>query len=317
MKKAIITLGLAVVAYAGFGQQDAQFTQYNHNKLTYNPGYAGMNGSICAVILYRSQWMSFPGQPKTGLINIDAPVFQNNALHGGAGLTVISDALGNDNSLFARACYSYHLPIGAVGKLGIGIEAGMIQKSLKYNWIPPDGVNTITTDLSIPDAGTSAITYDLNFGLYYNTQKLFVGLSASHLPQQELKKPQQFDFQNARHYFILAGYTFDISSSLQLMPSVKVKSDAKSTIFDVDANLIWNNMIWAGAGYRMTDALAFMAGFMQNKDKYSWKIGISYDLTLSELKNYSSNTPEVMLGYCFKLVKKVKTQSHINPRFLK
>jgi type IX secretion system PorP/SprF family membrane protein len=317
MKKAIFTLGLAATAYVGFGQQDAQFTQYTHNKLTYNPGYAGMNGSICAVILYRSQWMQFPGAPVTGLLNIDAPVFQNSALHGGAGLTVITDNLGNDKSLFARACYSYHLPIGAVGKLGIGLEAGMIQKSLAYNWIPPDGVNTITTDLSIPDSKQAAITYDLNFGLYYNTQKLFVGLSASHLPQQELKKPSQFDFQNARHYFIIAGYTFDLSSSLQLMPSVKVKSDAKSTIFDLGANVIWNNMIWGGAAYRMTDAVAFMAGFMQNKAKYSWKIGISYDVTLSELKNYSSNTPEVMLGYCFKIEKKQKTQSHINPRFLK
>ena len=317
MKKTVLTLGLAASALVVFGQQDAQFTQYTHNKLTYNPGYAGMNGSICAVILYRSQWMQFPGAPQTGLLNIDAPVFQNSALHGGAGLTVINDVLGNDHSLFARACYAYHLPIGAVGKLGIGLEAGMIQKSLKFNWIPPDGTNTITTDFSIPDAGTSAITYDLNFGLYYNTQKLYVGLSASHLPQQELKKTQQFDFQNARHYFLIAGYTFDISSSLQLMPSVKVKSDAKSTIFDLGANVVWNNMVWGGVAYRMTDAVAAMAGFMQNKDKYSWKIGVSYDITLSELKDYSSNTPEVMLGYCFKIIPKVKTQSHINPRFLK
>ena len=139
MKKAITTLGLAVTAFIGFGQQDQQFTQYTQNKLTYNPGYAGMNGSICAVLLYRSQWMSFPGAPKTGLINVDAPVFQNSALHGGAGLTVITDQLGNDKSLFARAAYSYHLPIGAVGKLGIGIDAGMIQKSLANNWVPPDG----------------------------------------------------------------------------------------------------------------------------------------------------------------------------------
>jgi len=146
---------------------------------------------------------------------------------------------------------------------------------------------------------------------------LYVGLSASHLPEQQLKKANQFDFQNARHYFLIAGYTFDLSSSLQLMPSVKVKSDAKSTIFDVGANVLWNNMVWGGAAYRMTDAVAVMAGFMKGNDKYSWKIGVSYDITLSELKNYSSNTPEVMLGYCFKIAKKQKIQSHINPRFLK
>ena len=317
MKKAIFTLALSSMFLAAFGQQDAQFTQYTHNKLTYNPGYAGMNGSICAVLLYRTQWMQFPGAPKTGLLNIDAPVFQNSALHGGAGLTIINDQLGNDHSLFARACYAYHLPIGAVGKLGIGLEAGMIQKSLIYNWIPPDGTNTITTDNSIPDSKQAATTYDLNFGLYYMTQKLYVGVSGSHLPEQSLKKANQFDFQAARHYFLIAGYTFDMGTSLQLMPSVKVKSDAKSTIFDLGANVLWNNMVWAGAAYRMTDAVNVMAGFMQTKAKYSWKIGVSYDITLSELKNYSSNTVEVMIGYCFKLTQKTKTQSHINPRFLK
>ena len=317
MKKAIVTLSLAAATMVAFGQQDVQMTQYTHNKLTYNPGYAGMNGSICAVLMYRSQWMKFVGAPVTGLINIDAPVFTNSPLHGGAGLTVITDNLGNDKSLFARAAYSYHLPVGAVGKLGIGLDAGIIQKSFAFNWIPPDGTNTIGPDLAIPDAGTSALTYDVNFGLYYNTQKLYVGLSASHLPQQELIKTGQFDFQNARHYFIIAGYSFNLGPSIQLMPSIKVKSDAKSTIFDLGANVLWNNMVWGGAAYRMTDAVAAMVGFMKATDKYSWKIGISYDITLSELKDYSSNTPEVMIGYCFKISHPVKKQSHINPRFLK
>lgn len=317
MKKAIVTLSLAATAIVAFGQQDVQMTQYTQNKLTYNPGFAGMNGSICAVIMYRSQWMKFEGAPVTGLINVDAPVFTNSVLHGGAGLTVISDKLGNDNSLFARAAYAYHLPVGAIGKLGIGIDAGIIQKSLKFDWIPPDGTSTITQDLAIPDKATSALTYDVNFGLYYNTQKLYVGLSASHLPQQELVKTGQFDFQNARHYFIIAGYAFNLGPSLQLMPSVKVKSDAKSTIFDLGANVLWNNMVWAGASYRMTDAVAAQVGFMKSTAKQSWKIGISYDITLSELKDYSSNTPEVMIGYCFKISPVVKKQSHINPRFLK
>ena len=65
------------------------------------------------------------------------------------------------------------------------------------------------------------------------------------------------------------------------------------TIFDLGANVLWNNMVWAGAAYRMTDAVAFMAGFMKSGATSSWKIGISYDVTLSELKNYSSNTPEL------------------------
>ncbi|MEW6468597.1 MAG: type IX secretion system membrane protein PorP/SprF [Bacteroidota bacterium] len=317
MKKTLTSLVLAVSAVVAYGQQDPQFSQYIHNKLSYNPGYAGTNQAICAVAMYRQQWVSFPGAPKTILFGLDAPVLVNSPLHGGAGLTIISDALGNDKSLFARGSYAYHQPIGA-GILGIGIEVGMIQKALSFNWIPPDGASTVGPDASIPDAAAKAITYDLGFGLYYTTPKLYVGLSSSHLPEQTLKQTtNQLDFKNARHYYVLAGYDFDINSSLKLMPSVLVKSDAKSTIFDVNCNVMWNNMVWLGANYRMTDAIVAQLGFQKVSEKMAWKVGYSYDITMSDLKNHSNNTHEVVLGYCIKLVKKVKRQSHINPRFLK
>ena len=123
------------------------------------------------VAMYRQQWVSFPGAPQTILFGFDAPVLVESPLHGGAGLTVVSDALGNDKSLFARGAYAWHKPIGA-GILGIGIEVGMIQKSLAFNWTPPDGQSSINPDPSIPDATAKAITYDLGFGLYYTTPKL-------------------------------------------------------------------------------------------------------------------------------------------------
>ena len=116
---------------------------------------------------------------------------------------------------------------------------------------------------------------------------------------------------------MLAGYDFDINSTFKLMPSVLVKSDAKSTIFDVNCNVMWNNMVWLGANYRMTDAIVAQVGFQKANEKMVWKVGYSYDITMSDLKNHSNNTHEIVLGYCFKIVKKVKKQSHINPRFLK
>ena len=317
MKKVITTLVLVASAVMINAQQDAQFSQYIHNKLSYNPGYAGTNQAICAVAMYRQQWVSFPGAPTTILFGMDAPVLVETPIHGGAGLTVVSDALGNDKSLFARGSYAYHQPIGA-GILGIGIEVGMIQKSLDFYWTPPDGSTSIGPDPSIPDAAAKALTYDLGFGVYYTTPKLYVGLSSSHLPEQLLANATtQLDFKNARHYYVLAGYTFDINSSFKLMPSVLVKSDAKSTIFDVNCNVMWNNMVWLGANYRMTDAIVAQVGFQKANDKMAWKVGYSYDITMSDLKNHSNNTHEIVLGYCFKIVKKVKKQSHINPRFLK
>lgn len=319
MKKIKITLLLAAFGIASFAQQDQQFTQFMHNKLTYNPGFAGTNKMICATAIGRKQWMGFDGAPQTIALNIDAPVMYNSPMHGGLGLTVMNDQLGNDRSNFARLAYSYHLPLqGGVGLLGIGIEAGMMQKTLVYNWLPPDGTATITSDNSIPDSKQSATTYDLNFGAYYTTPTMYIGVSASHLPGQTLKKANQFEFKNARHYFLIAGYNWVINSDFTLTPNIKVKSDAVSTIFDAGVNLMWQDMVWIGAAYRMTDAVAVMLGYKNTSSKGNvFKIGLAYDITLSELKNYSNNTPEIMIGYCYKIDIEKKPQSHINPRFLK
>ncbi|MCC7301253.1 MAG: PorP/SprF family type IX secretion system membrane protein [Bacteroidia bacterium] len=313
MKKIIILLSFSVLASLGFSQQDQQFSQFMHNKLSFNPGYAGTNGALCAVAMYRMQWMGFDGAPKSLLFSLDAP---SRALHGGLGLTVIQDQLGNDKSLFARGAYSFHQPIGSVGVLGIGIGVGMIQKTLIYNWLPPDGQSSIQPDASIPDAKESSITYDLDFGLYYTTPKLYVGLASTHLPEQDVTK-NQMNFGVARHYFVLAGYTFDITGDIQLIPNVLVKSDAKSTIFDLNVTGMYQKMVWLGASYRMTDAIAAMLGYQKEMGKSAFKAGVAYDFTTSDIKNHSNGTPEIVVGYCYKMVPKQKTQSHINPRFLK
>ena len=54
----------------------------------------------------------------------------------------------------------------------------------------------------------------------------------------------------------------------------------------------------------------------QFPNKVDAKIGYSYDVTTSRLKNYSSGTHEIMLNYCMLLVKKPDLQIYKNVRFL-
>jgi type IX secretion system PorP/SprF family membrane protein len=313
MKKIIGVICSAICVINGYAQQDPQFSQNPFIKLPVNPGYAGTNGAICATAVYRTQWVGFPGAPKTILFSADAPI---PVIHGGAGLTVINDQLGNFNFIFAHGAYSFHKTIGQTGLLGIGLEAGILQLSVKHNWLAPDGTDG-KTDLAIPNNQIAKMTYDLGFGAYYRTEQLYVGLSSSHLPQQRLKD-KEFNYQAARHYYVMAGYDFFLSSTLKLRPSVFVKSDAAVTIFDASINILWSDMIWLGASYRLQDAIVPLAGFAWSPNKMSTlKIGYSYDFGISGLKSYHNNTHEILLNYCIKFVPKPKTQSHVNPRFLR
>ena len=317
MKKILTIIALSLTGVGAFAQQDAQFSMNMFNKLAVNPGYTGTNMALCATILYRTQWTSFPGQPKTALLSVD----YGRILGGGLGITVDQDALGFDKTLKAKLSYAYHLHLGPTGILGIGLDAGMIQKSLSGNFIAPDGTTSATggTDQAIPWSGSSAITYDVGFGLYYTTKKLYVGLSSLHLPEQSLSASggaaalaYNFQYTVARHYYVMAGYNFDIGPNFFLTPSVLTKSDASSTQLDINLLGEYKSLVFVGASYRLTDAVVAIVGL-----KYKgFKLGYSFDVTMSNIKTYSHGTHEIMLGYCHKFVTEPKPTSHMNVRFL-
>ncbi len=320
MKKTLTIIALSITGFASFAQQDAQYSMNMFNRLAINPGYAGTNQALCATLLYRQQWSNFTGAPKTGLLSVD----YGKILGGGIGITVDQDQLGFEKNLKAKLAYSYHLNLGGAGILGIGLDAGMIQKSYSGNFIAPDGTTTNTgggTDGSIPWSGASTTTYDLGFGLYYKStdDKLYVGLSSLHLPEQKMSASGvsstnlwDYSYTVARHYYVMAGYRFQIGSSFDLTPSILTKSDASSTQLDINLLAKWQKMIFIGASYRLSDAIVGIVGI----EYHGFKFGYSYDMTTSNIKTYSNGTHEIMLGYCHKFVKPDKRQSHQNVRFL-
>ncbi len=318
MKKTITTVVLFITGLVSFAQQDAQFSMNMFNRLAVNPAYAGMNKALCGTLFYRQQWTAFPGAPKTGLLSVDF----GEVLFGGVGLTVDQDQLGFDKTLKAKLAYSFHLPVGP-GTLGIGLDAGMIQKQIKGDFIAPDGTTTTGgggTDQAIPWTGTSATTYDVGFGLYYTTNRLYVGLSSLHLPEQTLSKKASaydFNYKVARHYYIMAGYTFQLGQQFDLTPSILAKSDASATQLDLNLIAKWNKMIFAGLSYRISDAMVAIVGLERSfTPKVTAKFGYAYDITTSTIKNHSSGSHEIMLGFCYKIKAEAKQTSHMNVRFL-
>ena len=312
MKKIITSASLFVFSVVAFAQQDAQFTQNFMNRLAVNPGYAGINGSICAFTLYRTQWVGFDGQPQTGLLSLDAPIGAKKNM--GLGLTIQTDKLGYMNNFYGKLAYSYHLPLGP-GKLGLGLEAGAINNSINGAWLAPDGTDG-ATDSNIPTSGTNkaGTTYDVGFGAYYDIpDKLYVGIASSHLPAN----PNGAYYDLARHYYITAGYDYAIGTSLVLKPSVFVKTDAASTAVDINLVAMYNSLVWAGVSYRLKDAIAPMIGVQYKVGPGTLRFGYSYDVTTSAIKTYSSGSHEIMLGYCFNVTPKPKVITKFyNVRFL-
>lgn len=325
MRKTLTTIAFALTISGAFAQQDAQFSMNMFNKQVINPGYIGTNNALCATALYRQQWVSFPGAPKTALVSLDAripPIF------GGVGLTFCSDQLGVEKNTIIKLGYSFHLPLGP-GVLGIGIDAGVLQKKIAGTWISTD---PYTQDAAIPDLTAKDGSFNLGFGLYYTTPVgLYFGISSTNLPQGSLSASSSsttqsgapvadaFKYVMARHYYVMAGAPINASANLKIIPSVLVKSDASSTQLDVNclaefAPSAGPLAIFGGVSYRLTDAIVAIIGVKGGSDKIGWRVGYSYDVTTSAIKNYSNNTHEILLNFCYKPFKPKLPMSHDNVR---
>lgn len=328
MKKLFVKIAFAVAGFTGVAvaQQDPQFTQFMYNKLIYNPGYAGTTGALCGVLQYRKQWLSFDGAPTTFALAADMRL---KAMPIGVGLTVMSDKIGPMNTTFARIAGSYNLTKIGSGTLGIGIDAGILQKSISSQWVVPE---PLKDDKRIPGSGgTNAsgdplwqngdlnkVTYDLGFGVFYNIPgKAYVGLSSTHLPSQSVKEGD-LGYKVKAHYYLMAGYTFQLNKWSKITPNVLYKNDLAASALDANLTFMWSDMVWIGGTYRMNDAAALLAGYQGKalpNNALGYKIGVSYDFTTPKLKTYSKGTLELILGVCFTPAVK-KPTTYRTDRFL-
>lgn len=304
MKKLFTKVAIMIAGFTGVAvaQQDPQFTQWMYNKQIYNPGYAGTSGGYCGVLQFRKQWASFDGAPTS--INFAGDMkLQNIPL--GVGLTFINDKIGPMSTNFVRAAAAYVIPVGPPGgNLGIGLDVGILQKSINASWIVPEPGKI---DPSIPGAydiysndGLNKTTYDLGFGAYYQIPNTFyVGLSSTHLPAQSVGNAT-IKYDLSRHYYFMTGYTIKPNPRHWFTPNIKYKSDLAAGALDVNLTYMYDQMIWAGATARMNDAAAIMAGYQTRlQGTTTIRGGVSYDFVLSKLKGHTSGSFELFLGACF------------------
>ena len=314
MKKIVTAfLFLVLVIRPTFSQQDPLSSQYMFNTLAFNPGVAGTSGMICATVLNRQQWVGFTGAPSTTVFNISAPVSPF-GIRSGVGLVVESDNIGFDKDINISAAYSYLMDFGT-GKLGIGINLGMLNKSIDPTWVIPNGDahTPVSGDPLIPESKESFVAFDAGFGLYYNTDKYYIAASVTHITQPKIKFSKGTPYVS-RHYYVTAGYSLQLPDpSLELLPSVFAFSDGKEVQFAITSLMRYNKKVWGGVSYRAGDALIGIVGLELFN---GIRLGYSYDFTISDIRKNSSGSHEFMINYCFDLSLGKSPMKYKSIRFL-
>ena len=287
-------------------QQDPQFSLNMFNIYSVNPAFSGSYDQFNALAIHRSQWVGFgDGAPVTQHVSVEAPVY---FLHGGAGVSLLNDKIGNEYTRGVNLSYAYQTKLSKKSELGVGLSIGFMDVGFEGEWVTPSN-NSGTDDPSVPATGENDIVPDLGLGLYYRMKELYIGYSVTHLNQATAVygNNNDTDFEFKRHHYFTMGWMHEVSSELVMRPSMFVKTDQVSTQIDFNINLMYADHLWGGVTYRLDDAVVLIAGYNINENL---KFGYAYDITTSDLKSESSGSHEILLRYSFKMRPPGKMPTH-------
>lgn len=299
-------------------QQDYQMSMQFLNYSAINPGALGAERNLCGTLMGRTQWVGFDGHPQTFVLGVHSFFPQ---IWGGVGLNLFYDKLGLESSISAKIGYAFRYQLGP-GNIGIGFYVGILNKSLKNDWIAKDPV---AQDVLIPDVSVSKSAMDFDVGIHYTMEKIFLGISATHLTTPKLSKdlsssnmvPDIFQYNMARHYYFFGGYLFDFAEmALKLIPSILIKTDGVITQGDVNVRGIFKETFWGGISFRFQDAIIAMLGISYPVWKGNLLAGYSYDFNISRLRKYNSGSHEIGVKYCLPILKGPEVGKHKTVRYL-
>jgi len=343
MKKYLIIALTILTANISLVAQDIHFSQYNENPSLINPALTGAYYVMRASAVYRDQWASVTTPYRTFGASYEMKFRASewekqdpfktklykkayNRLAGG--LSFYSDKAGDGqmSTNYGTVSLATFIKTGAFSSLSLGLQGGIIHKSVNYaNFIFPNQYDGTTYNNTLPTGepvgSRSFVAPDVNAGLlwYYGKEESSigennhvyadVGFSMMHINKPKQKfLPNDFDRLYSKyivHGKLLIGLPH---SNVSLAPSFmsqfqgpqmefvcgmhvkySIKNDTKYTGF------IKKSYFGLGVFYRSMDAV--IANVLLEMGHYA--IGISYDLNISGLTKVTTlrGGPEITLRY--------------------
>ncbi|PCH98464.1 MAG: hypothetical protein COB85_01490 [Bacteroidetes bacterium] len=309
-----ILMLLTVATLYSEAQQLAQYSQYLHNPILLNPATAGINNNFNIDLSYRNQWTGFNEAPKTFYFSVNATLNREKSSSSlrlsrpgytkskkkerfvthGLGGYIVADTYGAFSNTSGYLSYAVHLRITHSIKLALGLSTGL------SNW------KLNVTDLGVSDQNDETYNYltsqdfsktffDVQGGLWMYSESFYLGYSTAQLLQNQIRAVNVPATAKINvHHFITGGYKFKLGRDLSITPSVLLKYMTPTPVsVDVTTKVNFREMIWGGLSYRHKDAVVVFLGYELNK---MIKIGYSYDITLSDIRKYSSGSHEIILG---------------------
>ena len=317
LRHAFCVLALVIVYAHGVKGQDIHFSQFYETPLLMNPANSGFfNGDIRGIVNYKNQWASIGNPYTTGMFSVDGGILKNkiNKVHIGAGLTVYADKAGKSEfgTTQVLGALSGIVKLNDKSLLSAGFNGGFAQKGIKnaelewgnqYN--PSSGIYdpSYNSPENIPTENASYADFGAGLSWRFNSRPSNMtsndrisanfGIAIFHLNQPK----QSFyvdDIESLYSKLVVHGQTYIgiKNTTLAIIPSFLLYKQKNQQEIIVGGlvryalseeskytGFIKESAIFLGGHYRLGDAFIPSVYF----EISSFSVGVSYDITLSDL----------------------------------
>jgi len=268
IKHIFVIILLLLAGRVSFAQQYYYNTLYLFNHYSINPAAAGCNNVVNINAQIREQWNA-----------PNAKGYSSNYLTASLPLKRINGAIGakfsNYTTRFEKTSnflftYAHALQFRN-GTLRFGLDFGSTSTSIFSSEFIVKQANDpllIRNDLTVN--GLNA-----NFGMYYQTNKLFAGFSLHNLINKKITVNGNSFYKNTLPAFAMAGYSISLSSNWDLVPSVMLRYVPNLPLsVDVNASFGYHNTLWLGTTIKSSKGLGV---FFLLPLGEKWRIGYTLE----------------------------------------
>lgn len=309
--------------------QDPTFSQFYLNPLYVNPAYTGMNEGLRICANYRNLWGNIPSRFPSYSISADA---QNLSISSGLGLNMVSDLEG-EGSLRTQSLglfYAYRAIL--IPKHMVfhgGIQTSLVSRQIDWSALvfsdQIDPVLGVVRPSATPAPNQQNVFYPdfsaggiLRFNHNTKRKKLLatwtLGFAVHHLIQPNESIIRQRSILPRRfvgHMGVLIPVRHEVTrNKIAINPQVMYERQGPMSTFTASVTTLVQP-VYAGVAVRnqtplipdvrRQDAMIVTFGLNNNwNNEIFYKVGYSYDLTVSNLKSNTAGTHEIAIVVEFK-----------------
>ncbi len=325
MNKKIIS-AIAVFLVVGtstlFGQ-DVQFSQFYSAPLYLNPAFTGATQLTRVGTNYRSQWPALQANFVTLSAYADHFIDDKNS---GVGFLIQTDreGLAGLRSTSFTGTYSYQLPISDAFTFRVGANVGYYLRDINFSALTfgdqfVDGV-LVNPTIETFDTGATKNFFNVGSGVLLYSNDVWLGVAVDHLnkPNQSLigqedKLPMKISVHGGYKFKFKSGVNgqgmYTRPQERSLTPTFQYKQQGNFSQIDLGMYLTFEPIVlglwYRGVPYKVVndfvnhESVVVLLGFIQKAKDSTFKVGYSYDITISKLGASSGGAHEFSLSYAW------------------